>query len=309
MKKTIFIAFFSIICFCSTYGNPYPISPCPLRKLVQESNAIIIGDVINVSEQIIKKKKKNIHYPSYSVARIVIRETLQGAIKKDTIEILFEPNMSCPAPPRFYEKTTVLAFLDFDKGNYRTHALSYGAKTLDTMEVRIYKTRIKEIKDILKIGNLTDKQDATIEWLVKCAENPITRWEGVFELSPESDFMSFYSQDSTPQLKDYLNAEQKERLKKALQSSIEFNYHDFGLSDLIYKDNKEEIDAILFEKLKKIDAKSYWYASNFMTRLKHLKDCPEMENLLKRQSDIEFQYGNDSQRKKIIDEFITLVEN
>jgi hypothetical protein len=34
--------------------------------------------------------------------------------------------------------------------------------------------------------------EKTVDWLVKCAENEYTQWEGTFELSPEVIFMSSY---------------------------------------------------------------------------------------------------------------------
>lgn len=313
MNKTIFKSIFLFLICTNIYSNSYPISPRPLRKLVMESDAIIVGDVIKVYKnepkiESKKRRKKSNYSSSYSIARIVIRETLQGQVNNDTIEITFEPNMICPAPPMYFENSKVLVFLDNKNGKYDTHALSYGSKTLDTIGIKVYKDRIQEIQSIIKIEDSAVKQNHTIEWLVKCAENPITRWEGVFELSPESNFMSMYSQEPNQVLKDHLNADQKARLKKALELSYETSYYDFGLSDLIYLDNQEEINSILLEKLKKLDSKSYWFASDFMVRLKHLKDNAEMESLLKKQSEIEYSYNNESERKKIIDEFVALIE-
>lgn len=300
-----------IICCLLVYGiadaHPYPITPRPLRKLVMESQAIIIGDVIQVYRKDPDKKKKNVYSSEYTVARIVVKETLQGKVKNDTIEVPFEPNMICPAPAMYYEKTTVLAFLDVEKGKYSTHALSYGAKTLDSIGLKTYRMRIKEIRDILAMTDKPAQRNATIEWLVTCAEDPVTRWEGVFELSPASDFMSFYSANTDRFPKTDLTSAQKTRLKNALLSSVRFDYTDFGLLDLVYDDNPKEIDALLLDKLKKLEKEDYWYASDFMKRLAHLKDSAEMQNLLERQNEIELRYNNDTERKKIIDDFIAFV--
>lgn len=301
-----------ILIFCliaaNSYASPYPISPRPLRKLVMESSVIITGDVVKIYTKESKKKKKNISYESYHYAKIVIRECLQGKVKDDTIEVPFNPNMACPAPPRYYEKTTVLAFLDVEKGNYSTHALSYGAKTMDNDGINIYKQRILEIQNIQRINDESLKKVQTIEWLVKCAENPITRYEGIFELSPKSNLMSFYSQNTITNNTSSLTAQQKARLKNALLSSNDFDYDNFGLSDLIYNEYKNEIDQFLLEKLKTLDSKNYWYASEFMKRLKHLGSSPEIENLLKRQDELDSEYNKESEQKILIDQFVTLTE-
>ncbi|MXN91328.1 hypothetical protein GR160_08810 [Flavobacterium sp. Sd200] len=304
----LLLSLLCIICV-DVHATSYPISPRPLRKLVIESDAIIVGNVIKVyKKETPKKRKKNISYTNYSYARIVISEVLQGNVYNDTIEIPFTPNMVCPAPARYYEKTTVLVFLDVTQKGYTTHALSYGAKTLDSVGIKIYKSRILEMQDILKISNSTSQKNETVEWLVKCSENPVTCWEGVFELSPGSDFMSSYSHDTDPTFGSYLNAAQKAKLKEAFLSSLDFNYHDFGLSDLVYKENQKEIDTVLLEKLKTLSPNKYWCAWDFMARLKHLNNSPEMENLLKIQKELEFKHNNEIERKKVIDEFVSLVE-
>ena len=308
--KIIFRISFLIFCFVSinAYSNPYPISPRPLRKLVLESDAIIIGNVIKIYKKTPEKKKKNIKHPTDTYARIIVTEVLQGKVHSDTLDIPFEPNMVCPAPPQYYEKTTVIAFLETNNKQYRTHALSYGVKTLDSAGISIYKNRVHEIQNILKIADPTQQRQETIEWLVKCSENPVTRWEGVFELSPESDFMSAYSQSADDNLGSYLSSQQKGRLKSALLSSTDFDYYDFALSDLIYKENQKEIDIILLDKLKKLSPEHYWYASDFMRRLKHLNNCSAIEDLLEKQELVELNYNNESEQKKIIDEFISIVE-
>lgn len=151
MKK-IFFLIIVIFSYSSIYATTYPIIPRPLRKLVIESDVAIVGKVISVNDRKYPaKKKKNIYYRPYKIAKIVVIEVLQGKIKNDTIEIQFEPNMICPSPAMYYEKTSVIAFLDIKNGQYSTHALSYGSKTLDSIGISIYKERIREIQKILKI--------------------------------------------------------------------------------------------------------------------------------------------------------------
>ncbi|MBX9886810.1 MAG: hypothetical protein K2Y30_02620 [Flavobacteriaceae bacterium] len=301
MKITILIllTFFGL----SSNALAYPISPRPLRQLVSESQYIIVGYVVKTFDN----KKDKDDWGS-KIARIAVLQNLQGEIKKDTIEIEFNPNMICPAPARYFDSTFVIAFVDKDKksGKFQTHALNYGSKTLKKKEIEIYKQRISEIQQILKISDKENQFSETVEWLVKCTENETTRWEGTFELSPESNFMSFYSQDKKQNFKSIINSSQKERLKKALLNSNEMV--DFGLVDLVYKDNEAQIDDFLFSKLKNLEKDEYWIADNFMNRLKHKSDSKDMNALLEEFDKIQFEYDKNEEKKNIIKKFIILIE-
>jgi hypothetical protein len=281
----------------------YPISPRPLRQLVIESEYIVVGYVVKTFD---KKNDKNDW--GTKVAKIAVLENLQGKINKDTIEIEFNPNMICPAPDRYFDSTFVISFIDKDKksGKFYTHALDYGSKTLKKDEIEIYKQRISEIQQILKITDAEKQRTETVEWLVKCAENVTTRWEGTFELSPESNFMSYYSRNENQDFKSVINPEQKNRLKNALLTSQEMV--DFGLVDLVYKNNEAQIDDFLFTKLKNLKEDEYWLADNFMNRLKHKNTSKEMQEIMEEFDKLQFEYDKKEELKKIIEKFIKLIE-
>ena len=281
----------------------FPISPRPLRQLVIESQYIIVGYVVKTFE-----KKTDKDDWGTKVARIAVLENLQGSIKNDTIEIEFNPNMDCPAPAMYFDSSFVIAFVDKDQksGKFNTHALNYGSKTLKKDEIEIYKLRISEMQQILKISDKENQFTETVEWLVKCTENEATRWEGTFELSPESDFMSFYSQDKKQNFKTVLNSNQKERLKKILLSSNEVV--DFGLVDLVYKDNENQIDDFLLFRLKNLKEEEYLWVSIFIDRLKHKNNSKEMDDLLQEFDKIKFEFDNIEAQRKIIEKFIKLID-
>lgn len=304
MKKLFFLTL-TFYCCHAIFATTYPITPRPLRKLVMESDAAIVGRVISITDKVYEgKKKKNVYYRPYKVAKIVVVEVLKGDITNDTIQILFDPNMSCPFPAIYYEKTTPIAFLDVKNGNYTTHALSYGVKTLDSTGISIYKKRINEIQEIIKIPDSVLKKRETIEWLVKCAENEVTSWEGTYELNNYKEFTN----DPDNDFKMNLTEDQKTRLKKACFSSNQISYFNFSLSDLIYDENKFEIDSYLLEKLKKLPKEDYYHADEYISRLKHKNYSEEMQKLLKRYYEIRLDFESTVERDKIITEFIKLVE-
>ena len=188
------IIFTSIILGFISTVFAFPIPQRPLRQLVIESQYIIVGYVIKIYDKENNVKEENgkivIRFGP-KIAQIAVLENLQGQIKKDTIEIEFNTRMICPEPDNYLDKTYVISFIDKkEDGKFRTHALSYGAKTLKLGEIEIYKKRISEVQQILKIKDENTQFDKTVEWLLKCAENPVTRWEGVTELSGGSVFLN-----------------------------------------------------------------------------------------------------------------------
>jgi len=300
MERTLF----SILIFFGLAMDllAYPISPRPLRKLVMESEYIIVGYVSKTYD-----KNDSDHWGP-RIAQIAVLEKLQGTMQEDTIEISFHPTMICPSPDRYFDSTYVISFLNKKGGEYYTYALSYGAKTLKKDEIEIYKKRILEIQNLLKITDEERQYPEIVKWLVKCAEYPATRWEGVFELSPESDFMSYYSRGKKEDFKNILTPSQKERLKAALLSTDTISYKDFGLVDLVYNGNEKQVDDFLTNRLKFLREEDYWFADDFMDRLKHRNDSREMNELLAEFDRLQFNYGKKSEQKKLIDKFIALIE-
>mgnify|MGYP006139826187 FL=1 len=139
MKKSTIILIFLIVSNNIIAFN-YPITPRPLRKLVSESEIIIIGNVFKIEDKKYQgKKKKNVVYNDYKIAKIKVHEILQGKILNDTIEVIFDPNTTCPSPAIYYENSMTISFLNFKNGQYSTHALNYGSKTLDSLRISNYK--------------------------------------------------------------------------------------------------------------------------------------------------------------------------
>jgi hypothetical protein len=63
---------------------------------------------------------------------------------------------------------------------YEVNDLDYGAKALSDDDLKVYLERIGELAAIL--AREPEDKPALVEWLVRCAEHPATRWEGAHEL-------------------------------------------------------------------------------------------------------------------------------
>lgn len=264
----------------------YPISPRPLRKLIIESEHIVFANVVDIKEDVSGGD------PFFSTkAILVINEILQGKIKTDTIHVFFSPGMVCPAPAEYEKGTKVLVFLDdWEQGSgYTTHALSYGSKRLDDLGYSIYRKRIKEMQEILKIKNDKEKIRSTIDWLVTCASHPKTRWEGLYELSPESDFMSYYDQNQDTFVKKYkLNNKQLQKLRKSFFAIDKIGYTDIPLIDLVVTENDKEALAFLVHQIKSIELESLWYKEFLFIRVAELTNRDDLRYIVSEMESLDF---------------------
>lgn len=284
----------------------YPISPRPLRQLVAESEYIVIGHVLEVTQKAATKKNPY----SQTIAKIAVREVLQGKIKEKIIEVPFAANIICPAPSVYIPHTDVLTFLDKQDNKYVTHALSYGTKNVDQKGLALYKQRIAEIQKILSINDIDTKFVETVEWLVKCAEQEATRWEGAYELSPESHFISFYSRSEHQPFKYLLTSEQKSRLKAALLNTITPSYADLGLIDLVYTESDRDVYNYMIGMLRKLSTEDLWIAHEYMRRLLLEKPAsPELKKIIDTYEENQFKNDdNGEQLRTLVSDFIAAIE-
>jgi len=279
----------------------YPISPRPLRLLIEESDLIVWAHVHDIRTRMEKGKNE---FES-TVAVLTIYEVLQGTVKASQIEVPYAAGWICPAPPHFEKGTDVLVFLDQKKGSYSVHALSYGVKEMKAEEMAIYKKRIAEMQHIMTIEDPDTKFLSTTEWLVKCAEERITRHEGTYELSRDSDFMSYYDQNEGQPFQHALTGEQRLRLKKALLSTRELVYSDLGLIDLVYSTDAAAICKFMLAKLQAVNENELWYASDFMVRINLYRSTPKTVALTKAFEEKRFDFdAKPDHLKSILEEYL-----
>ncbi|GAA5085909.1 hypothetical protein GCM10023210_07180 [Chryseobacterium ginsengisoli] len=283
----------------------YPISPMPLRKLIIESENIVYGEVLDIKEN--KKVKKHDWFKSEIVV-LKIHDVLHGNIKPDQIiEIYTSSYISCPAPAYYEKGKLTLAFLYKEKNDdrYSTHSLSYGSKTLEKEEYSVYKKRILEMQDILKIKNEEEKHIQIVDWLVECALQKTTKWEGTYELSPESDFMSFYDRDKDIFVRKFeLNDTQKGKLRNSFFSQKTLEYQDLGLIDLITKPNDKELLDFLITRFKETHKDFLFEGNFFMSKIADLSDRNDLKEISEKNEKLDMLSENyDQKTKDILNEF------
>ncbi len=302
MKTRLFLLILLVV--VQWYVQAYPISPRPLRMLIEESELIVWAHVRDIRAR--TEKGKNGF--ENTVAALTIYEVLQGTVKASEIEVPYPAGLICPAPPHFEKDTDVLVFLDQKKGSYSVHALSYGVKEMKAEEMAIYKTRIAEMQQIMRIEDPDTKFVNTTEWLVTCAEERVTRHEGTYELSRGSDFMSYYDQNEGQPFQYALTDEQRLRLKKALLSTRELSYSDLGLIDLVYSTDAEAICKFMLTRLQAVNENQLWYASEFMTRINLYQSSSQTVELTKTFEEKRFDSDVKPDRlKTILEEYLVEV--
>lgn len=169
----------------------YPIPPVSLWNLVEQSETVVVAQVVDISERPVQRGKDEEEFAiPESIATLRILETWKGEAFGE-IRVEFPAGLICPAPPRYVEDEDVVAFLSREDGAWTTVGLSYGT---------LYPEGREELKDLrimvrralaLQKGRI-QKSDR-IDWLVEAASRPGTRWHGLYELEPRGDAAhSFY---------------------------------------------------------------------------------------------------------------------
>ncbi len=305
MKKLLLLLVSAIV---SASVFAYPITPRPLRKLIIESEYIVWGKVIKV-DVLKPDKKKERDYWDREYALVAITETLQGKLNTDTLRVFFTSGMICPAPGVLYEGEDALVFLDKkEKSNdYFIHALSYGVKHgLGPQEYATCKDRITEMQAILRTQDSKDCNETVVNWLVKCAEQPATRWDGLYELSPGSDFMSYYDRGESISRNIIISTANRKKLYDVLMLVDTLSYSDIGLADISMGINDSALLSFMKAKLLLFENDEYyWIAASVMERIVTLTGNEELEKLVEKLRGI---YGYTEKDKKdakeIFDRFI-----
>ena len=224
----------------------YPITPRPLRLLVKEAPFIVTARVEAVDPG-------NVRGYMVETVRLEVLECLKNDPATRTIvQSIGQP--ICPAPPRYRPQTNALVFLERDdEGRFFTYALSYGAKTLGDEGLEVYVERVREQLAIERIEDETEKRNAQVEWLVRCAEHPATRWEGAYELWPAGDHSAetdqYHENYGRPEFHRALSTAQRIRLLDALIAGKSTNEADRCVEQLLLADSDPDMVPPLVERL------------------------------------------------------------
>jgi hypothetical protein len=268
MRKILLITSFLIVFADKILCKP--ICSTSLRLLIQESQYIYVGYVSDIIEA--PKKKKTKIQTKDSIANIKVLEVLQGELENDKIKVFFNSNFICPAPAKFYKNTRVIIFLN--KNGYKYYPASgwQASKILSQSKIKIYKERIKEMQKILTLHDSIERRSLTIDWLVDCASDSVTRREGTMELLPPNGLPFCDDFENNNQFGKSLTSIHIEKLRNALLTATDSDNSLSGLYNLVYmyKDIDIEFEKFMISSLKttkEFEKDDAYLIENFMFKL------------------------------------------
>lgn len=140
----------------------YPIDPLYLAELMDKSDVVVYGSVVSVDDTTMDDMGS-------CLATIAVeRELKRGLNINDTVKVLYDPYMICPAPDRYIKGRKVLAFLRKTKNAFRTVGLSYGTRY-------IAEDSVDPMLDRLAIySELVDRSDK-LDWVIDNVSVPLFR--------------------------------------------------------------------------------------------------------------------------------------
>lgn len=163
--------------------------PSPLRTLYQASERIAVARV-GESFAVEGEGKENLRKTAF-----VATESIKGDPGEKSF-FVFHPVWPDNAnyAGNFREGETLLLFLSHAAegelpGGYYVTDIRHGAKRLSADDLKIYLKRIEELQWVMR--QEPADRDELLEWLVRCAEEPATRWEGAYELAVSYQLASY----------------------------------------------------------------------------------------------------------------------
>ena len=225
MKAIHTLAATFLLIAASSVVAAYPIPPQALRHLYEESDLIVVA---RVGETTPFKDEKDWYSGKVTLQ---VSSVLKGPEYTQYVDVYHNPGMICPAPPTYQEGKTVLAFLRVadDRAGYFTTGLSYGTKYLSESDLQIYTDRINELARLTAEEKVRTVE--IVEWLVRCAEETATRWEGAYELFTTSN--NRREETGSIPFASMLTEEQKYRLTEAFFRSKTISGGEWVMLDFI----------------------------------------------------------------------------
>lgn len=169
----------ALVCVEPPASSACPVSmPSPLRVRYADSAIVAVvrvGDTVPVERQgLMTTMNTALH----------ITSLLKGENEEKVVNLQY-PVVSLAglnSAPEYEKGDVLLVFLRRgEKGGYVPVGNERGMQKLAADDLKVYVRRIEELAAIMRSGK--PDEAALTEWLVRCAEETATRWEGAYELA------------------------------------------------------------------------------------------------------------------------------
>ncbi len=227
-------------------------TPATLLNLYRDSELIAIATVGNSKIAKVEEESKQLQ-TTLHISSVLKGDTQQRAVP--LYHWLSEQDQNELKPG-----DRLLVFLDQRRAEddktidgFETNDWSRSIKKLDDAELGIYRQRIEELNSILAVEQ--PNRFELVEWLVRCIEQPVTRWDGAYELEQEMNILDRVDEESVEDEKDeqlhqsvaaeILREAESAKSKDAEESNSENEASD-NLYSLMTKEQKARVSHVLF---------------------------------------------------------------
>jgi hypothetical protein len=209
----------------------------PLRQLWREAERVVVARAGTTEE---------------GVATLDVERVLKGKPDLGWIRVHPGPDVVCPAPDRYPEGRTILAFLSWNErlGAWTAGGRACRAKVMTPELLALYLPKLEQLARI-DAAPKAEREALTVEWLVSCMETPALRWEGA------ADFASPLSPSPAGCVTDITEA-QWTRLLAAFAAVQEVGPTDYLMAEKVLAATPDRrVDDVLLRGLRQsLDAPS-----------------------------------------------------
>ena len=207
----------------------------PLRTLYVDSDRVVVATV--GKSTVVEKNGSS----RFTRTPMTVSQTIKGDGHKPVVAVFEWDYMARQNPIK--EGDTVLAFLqrkEDGKDGYQPIYGSTSIKKLSESGLATYVRRLGELKEL--IGHSKPNSKAITEWLVRCAEDPVTRWDGTFELQ-----LSAWQEKRQQEENERRNSAQNENSLTVLMNPLSTKFHDpeATFAALLSSDQKDRLMNML----------------------------------------------------------------
>jgi hypothetical protein len=249
-------------------AHGYPIPPSTLWSLATEADLVVLATVEEDGREAHAAKADEADEESFdwtpARAKLAVREVWKGQAGREIV-VAYSPNLICPAPARFEEGQTVLAFLgwDADKTLWYVPELSYGTLYPREGEIGIHRRLVEQALFLQR--NRLAQNGPPLEWLAEAAAARGTRWHGLYGLAARFDRLhSFYDRESGQyDLSLFLSKAAIERIVNGFVDEPSADVTFVMMLGLLAGEPSESFDRAalgIFEGLLQRESAPYWIA-------------------------------------------------
>ncbi|MEM7186276.1 MAG: hypothetical protein AAF466_06425 [Bacteroidota bacterium] len=302
--KTILIAIAFLITVPSqVFATNCPPPPTPLRQLIEQAEFIVTGTVNSIEDVEL----------SYYVGKKVdlqISQVLQGQVVETSISFFLEAYLPFDSHEDITVGAALMAFMVYSEEDniYTPAGYHTSFKLLDNEGMTVHKERIKELQVINMFKDEKRREVLTTNWLIDCAENPHTRFDGVSELYPYSNYMRYYDAE----LEEYVQRItftdiQKNRIRNIILATEEYQFFDLMLVDTIGAWNDKEVYDQVVAFIRTLDSDHLWSYSSFFYRIAYGTQREELTELLEKIQNLDYDDTFEDRANEIAAEFVKML--